>query len=88
MSTAYINRTATVRDDLDTLTVVPFVTIPARSLKAGMILVDELDCPAAEIDHRIRSAKGAIEFLIHDFDNRSITTTRLTEHADIKVMAR
>lgn len=90
-TTAYVNRADAVRDDLDTMEAVSTVSIPARSLKAGMVLVDpELDTPAAEIDHRTRTTRGSgeISFLVFDYDTRNWATVSFHENVSIKVMAK
>lgn len=86
----YINRTNGVRDDLDTLTSVRTVSVLARLLKAGMVLVDpKLDTPAAEIDHRTRAVRGSgeVAFLIFDYDARNWFSQSFHANTQIKVMA-
>lgn len=89
-TTAYVNRTDTVRDDLDTLQAVATVLVPGRLLKAGMVLVDpELDTPAAEVDHRTKTTRGSGErsFLAYDYDARNWIPVSVHANALIKVMA-
>jgi len=88
---AYVNTTATVRDDLGTLDAVPTVSIPGSALKAGMVLVDpDFDTPAGEVDHRMKTTRGSgeVKFLMFDFDAREWTTQSVHHNAMIKVMAR
>lgn len=88
-TTAYINRSSNVRDDIDTMTVVPVATVLGSQLKAGMVLVDPvLEVPVAEIDHKVSNRRGTVEYLIHYYDSRSFGPLRFTATADIKVMAR
>lgn len=58
-------------NEIDTLTPVAVKSVLAASLRAGMILVDEFDCPTIAIDHRIKAAvrgTGQITFLVEDLE--------------------
>lgn len=87
----YVNRSAIVRDDLDTLTPVPTVSILGRLIKAGMVLVDpDLDTPVVEVDHRMRAQPGSGEavFLVFDYDRGQWMEERFHSNSLVKVMAR
>jgi hypothetical protein len=86
----YINKAATVRDDLDPMAAVPVVSIPGRDLRAGMVLVDpELHTPIGEVDHKMRAPRlsGLVAFLMFDFDAHNWTSESVRANGSVKVMA-
>lgn len=76
--------------DIDTLAEVPTTTVKASALKPGMVLVDDLDCPVAVIDHRVRATRGTgdVAYLINDLERGGWRTQRLGANSQITVMAR
>lgn len=67
----------------------PSVEVTGDKLRAGMVLVDELGCPSAGLDHKTRAPRnsGAVAFLAYDFDNRSLVTLTLTVRRTYRVVA-
>jgi len=53
---------------IDLLTSLPTVEVKGRNLRAGMVLVDDLDTPVAGLDHRVKGLRnsGCVAFLVHD----------------------
>lgn len=73
---------------LDLLTSYPVAEVRGRDLRAGMVLVDDLDSPVAGIDHKTgRAADGAIPFLVEDLENGGWRTVRLGQNARFRVIA-
>lgn len=64
--------------EIDPLAEVAVTTVPARSLREGMVLVDEFDMPAAVVDHRMRATRGSgsVKFMLLD-----VETGKHIEHA-------
>lgn len=83
---------AEIREDftsIDTFAEVATVTIKAANLKAGMVLVDEFNCPVAGVDHRVSTNRGSgdIAFLIADLENGGWNRMAFRPTIDMKVMA-
>jgi len=53
---------------IDVLASAPTVEVKGRNLRAGMVLVDDLDTPVAGLDHRVKGLRnsGCVAFLVHD----------------------
>lgn len=72
MYTDLMSTTAKILTDTDTLDLLASfesVEIPAAKFAEGMILLDELGCPAGLLDHKIgRAAQGSVTWLVEDLD--------------------
>jgi len=75
-------------EDLDTLADVATVDVKVRSLRPGHVLTDDLDCPAAVIDHRIGASRGTVRYLVNDLDRGGWSEIKLHENGTVKVVAR
>lgn len=67
------SRTAKIHHDftaVDTLSTPDTIQVKGSALRAGMILVDDLGCPAVALDHKVRAPRnsGAVAFLVNDLD--------------------
>jgi hypothetical protein len=76
---------------LDVLGTYKAAEVRGRDLKPGMVLLDDLDTPAAAIDHRAGRAdrrSGTIPFLIQDFETGGWKTHNVTPTQRYRVVAR
>jgi hypothetical protein len=76
--------------DIDILSQPATTTLKASSLRPGHVLVDDLGCPAAVIDHRVRAQRGtgAVAYLTNDLDRGGWRTVTFGPNSRITVMAR
>ena len=83
-------RIFTETETLDILGEYPTTTIKATSLKAGMVLVDDLDLPAAALDHRMPATRGAgqVAWLAENLDEGGWYRQTFHQNADVKVVAK
>ena len=75
--------------NVDTFSDVATVTINAASLRAGMVLVDEFDCPVVGIDHRVKAShrSGEIAFFTADLKKGGWDRLAFRPTTQVKVMA-
>ena len=74
---------------IDTLATPATVELLGSELLEGMILVDELGCPAAGLDHQVgRAAHGARRWLIADLDRGGWSETSIGLKVRVRVIAR
>jgi hypothetical protein len=75
---------------VDTFAEVATITINAASLRAGMVMVDEFDCPIVGIDHRVKATprSGEIAFLTADLDRGGWNRLAFRPTLQVKVMAK
>lgn len=75
--------------NIDTLAAVATIAITAANLRAGMVIVDDLDCPVVGLDHRIKATRnsGGIAFLGADLDNGGWNRVEIHRNQQIRVMA-
>lgn len=50
-------------------------TILGGNLRPGMVLLDDLNTPAAVVDHRIAERNGIVRYLLEDLDRGGWTET-------------
>jgi hypothetical protein len=87
MNTAAIYETFA---NVDTLSQPATVTVKGANLRAGMILVDELGCPVAGLDHKVRgdARTGGVRFLVHDFDRGALRQDDFHRNVTFTVVAK
>lgn len=75
--------------NIDTIAEVAVITVNAASLRAGMVLVDEFNCPIVGIDHRVKATRssGEIAFLTADLENGGWNRLAFRPALHVKVMA-
>lgn len=76
--------------DVDTLATPPTVVVKGSALRGGMVLVDELGCPCAGLDHKVRGTRnsGSVAFLTHDLDRGSLGQEHFHRNATFTVVAK
>lgn len=76
--------------DVDTLSQPATVEVRGAYLQAGMVLVDELGCPTAGLDHRIRATRnsGSVAFLVADLDRGGWTQQHFHRNHRFTVVAK
>jgi len=76
--------------NIDTLSQPATTEVLGSALKAGMVLVDELGCPTAGLDHKIRALRnsGSAAFLVADFDRGGWRQDHFHRNVRFTVVAR
>lgn len=75
---------------INTLSEVAAVELPATGLRPGMVLVDpELRTPAAAVDHRMRTIRGSgeVRYLVTNLDAPGWSEINLSARGTVLVMA-
>lgn len=76
--------------DIDALSTPAATTVKATSLRPGMVLLDELGCPAAIVDQCVGSAgprTGATSYLVARIGAYGWTTETIHNNKMVEVMA-
>ena len=88
-TSAYIHPAGT---DIDTLSLWEnTTTVLGSKLRPGMVLIDELGCPGAIVDHEIGSAgprTGGTKYLVEDLDRGGWLTLSFHNNKQMQVAAR
>lgn len=77
-------------DDIDPLSNPVGIDRRGKDLRAGMVLLDELGCPGAMLDHRIRATRnsGCVAYLAHDLNDGRLFRLDLHANKAFQVAAR
>lgn len=76
--------------DIDPLSNPVAVDRRGKNLREGMVLLDELGCPGALLDHRIpaRRNSGTVAYLAHDLNDGRLFRLELHANEVFQVAAR
>jgi hypothetical protein len=77
-------------ENIDALSQPATVEVKGANLREGMVIVDELGCPSAGLDHRIRAERnsGSVAFLVNDFDRGGYRQDHFHRNVTFRVVAK
>ena len=66
------------------------VEVPAKKLREGMVILDDLGCPVFFLDHKNPAVRrsGSVSWFAHDLDNGGFVPFARHENATVTVAAR